>query len=474
MPNRPLPLHARRLARRAAPLLLVLLAACNSGTTANDSGAAPQLRVADLASTAPTNFDVLQGSTTVATDLAYGATTAFQAQSAGGLSVKFEPTGTTTVSFTDAITAASGTDYTVLAVEGTAGLTYLTVAQNIVTLGTNAVQLNFVNATPGTGSLDFYVTAPTATLPSTPSQSAIVYPGDAGSVTPVPLAETAGEYRIQAVKTGDTSQTVIYDSGPIALAAGDNPLFVVVPVTGSASAFALVRLDPGSAVTTTLADQRVQLRVGNFAPASVGVDTYFDQGGTGNVTPFYAGLALNAASAYRELLPGAYHASFTNTGSTTELVGSDLALAAGTSVSVFETGLSGLASPYDLKLVALRDDLRAPASGLAKLRVVYLAPDVGASVDLVSLSGTGVISSTLIGNLAYAGASTYATVAPGTYTLAIVPTGATTPLLPTSTGVALALAANTIYTLVVAGCENPGTTNCPGATTPLQFVQLTD
>jgi hypothetical protein len=461
----------------AALLLAALLASCNGNVTAG-SGSAPTLRVADLAYDAPNNFDVLDGSTTVATNLAYGQATPFQAISTGSTSVKFEPTGTTTVSITAGVTAGSGSNYTVIALQGSAALSYLTVAQSASSLGSGQAQISFVNAAPAAGSLDFYVTTPTAALPLTPSQSAIAYAGDAASVTPVPLVLNGGDYRIRAVRNGDSTQAIVFDSGPVTFAAGATPLLVLTPVSGSASAIAITSLGADSTVTT-IADQRVQVRVGNFAPADGTVDTYFDQNGAANAVtaPFLTSVAQGIASPYQALLPGAYHASFTVSGQTAELIGSDLSLAAGTSVSVFSTGVASQAAPRNLKLIAVRDDLHAPPTGMAKLRLVFTAPDLSTSVDLVTLVTVGGvlrIGQRPIVNLPYAGASPYATLAPGAYTLAVVPTGADTPVLPVSTGTAVTLTAGTVNSLVFTGCQTPGSGVCAGVATPLQLVPLSD
>jgi hypothetical protein len=472
---------SRPFAALAAVLLVLPLLSCGNGSTSGSgggSGAAPTLRIVDLAYNAPYNFDVLNGSTSIATNLGYGQATTFQTVTPGGLTIKFEPTGTTTTAVSASVSVSNGATYSVIALEGTAGLTYISVGQNNTSLNSGQAQINIVNAAPNVSTLDFYVTDPTVALPATPSLSSVAYVGDAGSVTPTPLTLAGGTYRIRAVVNGDTTGTVVYDSGPVTFAAGAKPLLVMTPVTGSAATFSLVSLDADSNLTT-IADQRVQVRVGNFAPATGPVDTYFDQNGNTNVvtTPFQTNVAQNLAGGYQLLLPGAYHASFTLAGQTNELVGSDLSLAAGTSVSVFAAGISSLASPYNLQLLALRDDLRAPATGMAKLRVVYLAPDIGSSIDLVTLTTANAITTIgqrIIVSLPYAGASPYASLPAGSYTLAVVPTGASTPVLPTSAGTAIVLTAGTVNTLVVAGCQTPGGVTCPGVTTPLQFVPLSD
>jgi hypothetical protein len=146
-------------------------------------------------------------------------------------------------------------------------------------------------------------------------------------------------------------------------------------------------------------------------------------------------------------------------------------------VSVFSTGVASQAAPRNLKLIAVRDDLHAPPTGMAKLRLVFTAPDLSTSVDLVTLVTVGGvlrIGQRPIVNLPYAGASPYATLAPGAYTLAVVPTGADTPVLPVSTGTAVTLTAGTVNSLVFTGCQTPGSGVCAGVATPLQLVPLSD
>jgi hypothetical protein len=466
----------------AAALLALLLVSCN-GTVGNASGSAPTLRVVNLAYGAPYNFDVLAGSATAAPDLGYGQASTFATIANGTISVVFEPTGTTTAAITASVSAANGSNYSVLALQGSSALTYLTVARSATTLAGGQTQISIVNAAPAVGILDFYFSGPTDALPAVPSQSAIAYSGDGTSVAPVPLLLTSGDFRIRAVRNGDATNAIVFDSGPVTFDAGATPMLVVVPVTGSASPVAITSVGADSTVTT-IGDQRVQVRVGNFAPANVSVDTYFDQSGTANTVPFQAGVVQGTAGSYQILPPGAYHASFTSSNQTTELIGTDLSLAAGTSVSVFAIGIATTA-PTAFKLLAVRDDLRAPATGMAKLRIMHLAPDMtgststcGAScVDLVTLTTTGSVISIgrrLIVSQPYAGASLYATLAPGTYTVAVVPSGNNTPVLPSSAGTALTLTAGTITTLVLDGCQTPGSGICATATTPLQFMPFTD
>jgi hypothetical protein len=317
-------------------------------------------------------------------------------------------------------------------------------------------------------------------LPASPSIPALTYSGGTTSGAAIAATElnlSSGDYRIRAVATGDTTQTVVFDSGPITLESGADLLLAVVQTSGSAGAFALMTIDDSSTVSQML-DQRVQVRMGNFAPALAAVDAYLDPSGTANdgTNLFGSDLPLGSTTAYQAEFPGAYVASMPLTGQTLGVVQSPLALAPSTAISVFAVGISGQPSPANLQLLTLLDDLSVPPNGAAALRIVQLAPDLY-PVDVVELDVSGatpVISGRLVVNLAYTGASAYLSLPPGSYTIALVPTGLDVPLLPASGSLQLNLSAGTVNTLVADGCMNPGSGICGSSSAALQLVPLQD
>jgi len=137
---------------------------------------------------------------------------------------------------------------------------------------------------------------------------------------------------------------------------------------------------------------------------------------------------------------------------------------------VFAAGLLNGTAGQGMQYKAFADD-RAPVAGQAKVRVIHLSPDAPA-VDVVTLEN-GTIAQRLVTNLSYLNATaTPLTLAPGTYTVALVPTGAASPLLPSATGVPLALSAGDVRTLVAVGALAPQATN--PAAQPLQLKLLDD
>jgi hypothetical protein len=133
---------------------------------------------------------------------------------------------------------------------------------------------------------------------------------------------------------------------------------------------------------------------------------------------------------------------------------------------VFAIGLLGGTGAQALRLAAFADS-RAPVAGKAKVRVIHLSPDAPA-VDVVVLVN-GAIAARPVTNLSFPNATaTSLELDAGTYTLAVVPTGATTPILPTAAGVPVTLAAGDVKTVVAIGALA-----APGAQ-PFQFKVLDD
>jgi len=469
----------RAVALGACALLsAAALQGCGGGSGGSGS---PQVRVLNAlgldAAATNANYDVLVNSASAVSNLGSAQASSFQAVPAASTLVQFEPTGTKTVVDSASFATQNGQDYTVVAIAGSAGLSNQVVAQTNASVASGQARLAFAHAAPATGSLDLFVSSPAAALPVAASVAALAYPGDGASAAPAALSVAAGDQRIRAIARGDATRTVVFDSGPLSTAAGDDLLLALVPASGSASEVSLLVATADSSVYR-VRDQRVLLRVGNYAPGLGSVDAFLDASGTGNstATQIAATLTAESASAYSRQLPGAYRLSLAASGQTLELLGSQTALSASTSLSAFAVGIAGQSAPYGRQLLLYTDDLRAPASGTARVRVLALAPDL-AAVDLVLLDTSGtspVIVRRLAVNLAYTGASTPIVLAPGSYAVALVPTGLDAPLLPSSAGAVLSVSDGGVYSLVIAGCRTPASGTCASATTALELLSLQD
>ena len=214
---------------------------------------------------------------------------------------------------------------------------------------------------------------------------------------------------------------------------------------------------------------QASLRVAHFASDVPAVDVFVKAPGAANAAGnrFLQNVAFPAATGFTSVSAGTYDASVSLTGTLTGVLNLNGAnLAAGSSTSVFATGLLGGTGNQALALRAYADD-RAPVAGKAKVRVIHLSPDAPA-VDVVVLAG-GAIAARPVTDLAYPNATAAPLqLDPGTYTLAVVPTGASAPVLPTTDGVQVTLAAGDVATVVAIGALA-----APGAQ-PFQFKVLDD
>jgi hypothetical protein len=95
-------------------------------------------------------------------------------------------------------------------------------------------------------------------------------------------------------------------------------------------------------------------------------------------------------------------------------------------------------------------------------------------VDVVALGSDGTIAARLITNLAYPNAAKDPLVlAPGSYMVAVVPTGASAPVLPSAFGVKIDATAGQVATVLAIGCLDATKAPCLGGS-PFTFKVLSD
>jgi hypothetical protein len=365
----------------------------------------------------------------------------------------------------------AGRDYTAIAIgSGSTGATRLQVVlvdDAGAAPAAGQVKLRVVHGAPAVPAVDIFVTAPGAALPSTPTIAALAFGQQAPAATAAALSVPAGNYQIRARVAGQTA--IAYDSGTVALAAGSDIVLVAVPETGTSLSPVQLLLAPKGGSAAFAKDARAALRVAHFSPNVPAVDVFLKAPGAANDVSnrALAGVTFPTDSGYLDLMAATYDASVALAGSligVIELNGA--ALARGTSTSVFAIGLLNGVGNQALRLAAYADN-RSAVTGKAKVRVIHLAPDAPA-VDVVVLAN-GAIAARPVTNLGFPNATaTPLELDPGTYTLGIVPTGATTPVLPTAAGVSVTLAAGDVKSIVAIG-----TLATPGAQ-PFQLKVLDD
>jgi hypothetical protein len=148
---------------------------------------------------------------------------------------------------------------------------------------------------------------------------------------------------------------------------------------------------------------QAQVRVAHLAPDAPNVDVYV------NGDPVLTDVPYTTISDYLSLPAGTQQVTVYATGDTTSpVIDTPVELAAG---GAYTVAAVGLVADDSLTAQVYEDDLRSPASGNAKVRVVHASPDAG-PVDVIPRGGQA-----LVAGLAFPDASPYAEVPAGTYTL---------------------------------------------------------
>ena len=148
---------------------------------------------------------------------------------------------------------------------------------------------------------------------------------------------------------------------------------------------------------------QAQVRVAHLAPDAPNVDVYV------NGDPVLTDVPYTTVSDYLSLPAGTQQVTVYATGDTTSpVIDTPVKLTAG---GAYTVAAVGLVADGSLTAQVYQDELRDPASGNAKVRVVHASPDVG-PVDVVPQGGQALVS-----GLAFPQASPYAEVPAGTYTL---------------------------------------------------------
>lgn len=157
-----------------------------------------------------------------------------------------------------------------------------------------------------------------------------------------------------------------------------------------------------------------KVRVVHASPDAPAVDVWVDGKKALTNVPFFA------ASDYLDLAAGSHDIKVVATGTTEPAVidAKGVAVEAGKAYTIAAVGKLA-----EIKPAIFVDNLAAPASGKAHVRVLHLSPDAP-GVDVKLASGA-----TLIPNLAFPKASDYLPVDAGSYDLQVTPAGASDVVL---------------------------------------------
>jgi LPXTG-motif cell wall-anchored protein len=176
-----------------------------------------------------------------------------------------------------------------------------------------------------------------------------------------------------------------------------------------------------------------KVRVIHASPDAPAVDVYVNGNLTLSNVPFFT------ASDYLDLPAGTYQVQVTPTGqpASAAVIDASATIEAGKAYTIAATGLVANIQP-----TIIEDDLTAPASGNAHVRVYHFSPDAPA-VDVQLADGTK-----LIEGIAFPDASDYLPVPAGSYDIQVVPAGGSDVVIDLA---GTALEAGKIYSVFATG-----------------------
>jgi len=458
----------------AAGMAATLLAACGG----SDDPPITQIRAIHASSNAPA-VDVFAGSQAIARGAQFKQAGAYTPVLAGGSTLAVNLAGTSTNVLSAPVDLASNRAFSAIVVGSAAAgapasqaLAPVLIDDDGAAPASGNVKVRVVHGAPAVPAVDVYVTAPGAALPAAPTIRALAYKSAAPASGSAALQVPGGDYQIRATVAGQPA-SIAFDSGKVTLPAGADLLIVAIPSGGGLSPVSLLAV-PATGAAFEIKDSRAALRVAHFSPNVPAVDVFLKAPGQANsaANRVLSGVTFPNDSGFLNVASGTYDASVALAGSLTGVLNLNGAtLAAGSSTSVFAIGLLNGTGAQAVRLAAYADD-RTPVAGKAKVRVLHLAPDAPA-VDVVVLNA-GAIAARPVTNLAFPNATTRALeLDPGSYTLAVVPTGASSPILPTAAGATVQLNAGDVLSIAAVGCLNTTSGACAGGG-GFQFKVLDD
>jgi len=341
----------------------------------------PQLRALHASPDAPP-VNILVNGTPALTDVDYTEGSGFVVLDDEPTQVQVEaiiPDGNAIV-IDETLDLEDGTEYSVVAV-GKVGdpVIALVVAEPYEPVGDGNIRAQVLHAAPAAPAVDVFVTAPDADLGvSTPINPAPLAYQDSTDRVEVP----AGTYQVRVTVAGDPT-TVVFDSGPLDLAAGADLLAVAVENTATGTApIQLALLDGETASLVLDVNTPAAVVAVHDSPDAPAVDVLADVTATpgdegillaGNVSfPAFCEIAAVPA-------PGEYTISVTVAGDPdTVALQFPLAVEPSDQLTAIVTGF--LAGTPAIQPLALVNDTRSIATE-ARLRVVHGSPSTG-NVDL--------------------------------------------------------------------------------------------
>lgn len=418
------------LAGITAASALILAAGCNGGSD-NNSSAQAKVRVLHASPDAPA-VDVVVNSTAIAANAPFKTATGFSAINSGRGTVKVNVAGSNTIVISATPDFNAGRSYTIIAANKVAAIEPLIIDDDGAAPASGQVKVRVVHGAPSAPAVDVYVTAPNAALAGTTPTLANVPFKTISSV----LQVAAGSYQIRVTAAG--SKDAVFDAGTVALAAGADLVLVAVDQNIGASPISLIGLTTDAAAPRfELTDTRAQLRAFHASPDAPNVDILVDNALAAGNVPYLTAVGFVAVPS------GARNVKVNAAGTATTVINVTPTLAAGKAYTAYAVGfLAGISA------LLVEDNLAAPTTGNAKIRVIHGSPDAP-NVDILANNNR------VLANVPFKTASDYLVVPAGAYNFKVNVAGTAT----TAAQADVTLVAGKVYTAIAVGSVASTATN---------------
>jgi hypothetical protein len=324
---------------------------------------------------------------------------------------------------------AGNTAYDVIAVGPVADIEPLVIADTGSLSDATKVRVRVAHLAAAAPEVKVFVTAPDADLAGATPLGTFEFKDTLG-----PVEVDAGTYQIRVTLADNT---VVYDSGAVALMAGKDLLVGAVANVGTGSSpISLAVLDGDAVAILSDKNAGADIRVVHASADAPAVDVTANDADT----PAIANLAFPEATGYLNLPAATYNFKVTpNAAITPVVIDADLALANGSAYSVLAVGALA-----NIEALVLTDNNRSVATE-AKVRLVHGSTLAG-NVDIyVVAAGADIATaSPAFANIPFKAETGYVSLAAGEYDVIIAPTGTKTEAIKAS----VALENGGVYTAI--------------------------
>lgn len=212
-----------------------LVAGCSDDDSTGPAAAEAGVRVVHASPDAP-SVDVLVDNAQVLSGVPYLGSSSYLEVPAGSRNVKVNAAGSTTTVIDADLPLTAGADYTVIAGGLVSDISPIVLEDDLTAPAAGNIKVRAVHGAPSAPAVDIYVTAPGADLEAaTPALTSVPF-GAASDYLTVP----AGDYQVRVTPAG--SKTVVIDSGPLTLTAGQVRTAIAVDSPGGGAPFDLLFL----------------------------------------------------------------------------------------------------------------------------------------------------------------------------------------------------------------------------------------